>query len=231
MTIGVFMVRKEDKTYQLCKARHQLFLEALRHREQEVLKYLVIIGPALGGFVWLMSKYPKEIDIWAFCFGSDGLMSTLLLGACYCIALGYNYRVLTFQIAKEEKNMGVSGTVLSAWPSERNDWIERTKLGHYFGVLRRYRDSKVFDWPWCFPPELICVFWYAFVIGIIYLTVATCIICSQATCITMVVAGFGLLCLGLSLFVPHVYGRKLRSVCEKEMTEPPDSVEQNAGKE
>lgn len=108
------MVTNEDKKYQLCSARHQLFLEALRHREQEVLRYLVIIGPALGGFVWLMSKYPEEIDVRVFCLGSVGLMFIMLLGACYCIALGYNYRIITFQIANEEKNMRVVKTVLSA---------------------------------------------------------------------------------------------------------------------
>jgi hypothetical protein len=210
------MVANEDKTYQLHRDRHHLFLEALRHREQEVLTYLVIIGPALGGFVWLISKYPKEIGKGVFCFGAIGLIFIMLLGACYCIALGYNYRTLTFQIAKEEKNMGISDTVLSAWPRDFSDWIERTKLGHYFSFLQRYKGSKVFDWAWCFPPELICVFWYAFVIGIIYLTVVSCIL-AKSILVRVVVAGFGLLCLKLSLFVPHIYGKKLRSVCQKEM--------------
>lgn len=226
------MVTNEDKKYQLCSARHQLFLEALRHREQEVLRYLVIIGPALGGFVWLMSKYPKEIGIEVFCFGSIGLISIMLLGACYCIALGYNYRTLTFQIAKEEENIGVSGTVLSAWPRKHNDWFERTKLGHYFSILRRNRDWRIFELHWCFPPEIICVFWYAFVIGIIYLTVASCVLI-ESILAKAVVAGFGVICLGLSLCVPHMYGRKLRSVChkEEERDEPPECIEQNVGKE
>ncbi len=34
---------------------HQAFLEALRHREQEILRYLAILGPALGGFIWLLT--------------------------------------------------------------------------------------------------------------------------------------------------------------------------------
>jgi len=226
------MITNEDKIYQLCRARHQLFLEALRHREQEVLRYLVIIGPALGGFVWLMSKYPEEIGIRTFCFGSIGLILIMLLGACYCIALGYNYRCLVLQIAKEEKNMCISGTVLNAWPREISEHIKRTKLGHYFGFLLRDKDSKVFDWEWCSPPELICVFWYAFVIGIIYLTVAACVMLSTAAP-TIVVAIFGLVCLVLSLFVPHMYGRKLRSMChkEEERDEPLECIKQNAGKE
>ena len=112
------MVTNEDKKDQLSSARHQLVLEALRQREQEVLRYLVIMGPALGGFVWLMSKYPEEISIKAFCLGSIGLILIMLLGACYCIALGYNYRCIVFQIAKDEKNMCISGTVLNAWHRE-----------------------------------------------------------------------------------------------------------------
>ncbi len=35
---------------------HQLFLEALRHREQEIFRYLAILGPALGGFMWLIQS-------------------------------------------------------------------------------------------------------------------------------------------------------------------------------
>ena len=205
----------ENGKFELYKTRHKLFLEALRHREQEVLKYLVIIGPALGGFVWLSSKYPKDIDIGTFCMASIGLMSVLLLGASYCIALGYNYRIITFQIAKEERNMGTLGKVLDAWPRTLDDWFERTKLGHYFPFPKQYRDSKMSEWAWCFPPEIICVFWYAFLVGIVYMTVATCILSTSVSAtLTMAVLGFLFLC--VSLLTPHIYGRKLRNVCQKE---------------
>jgi hypothetical protein len=36
------------------ESMHKLLLEALRHREQEIVRYLAILGPALGGFVWLL---------------------------------------------------------------------------------------------------------------------------------------------------------------------------------
>lgn len=32
---------------------HQLMLHALRQREQDVLKFVAILAPALAGFVWL----------------------------------------------------------------------------------------------------------------------------------------------------------------------------------
>jgi len=229
--IGIFLIMDSDKDYEFFRARHQLLLEALRHREQEVLKYLAIIGPVLVGFVWLISKYPKEISIGAFCFGSIGLIFTLLLGACYCIALGYNYRVITFQIAKDEENIGVSKKALSAWPRGINQWIDRTRLGHYLYLPASWKDSKIFDCPWCFPPEVISIFWYAFVIGIIYLTVAVSIILKDDTrTTTVVVAGFGLMCLGLSLLVPYLYGRKLRKVCEKEISETKSPVDKSTEK-
>jgi len=33
---------------------HKTFLEALRHREQEILRYIAILAPALAGFIWLL---------------------------------------------------------------------------------------------------------------------------------------------------------------------------------
>lgn len=33
---------------------YRLFLEALRHREQEIFHYLTILGPALGSFGWIL---------------------------------------------------------------------------------------------------------------------------------------------------------------------------------
>lgn len=33
---------------------HKLLLEALRHREQEIFRYLGILVPTFGGFIWLL---------------------------------------------------------------------------------------------------------------------------------------------------------------------------------
>jgi len=200
--------------------RHRLFLEALRHREQEVLRYLAILGPALGGFVWLLTKFPREIGVDAFCASAIGLQGLLLLGAWYVAALGYNYRYLTFQLSKEEQALEVAGTVLAAWPRKLEQWKERTKLGHYIRWFRESRCPRLHNLSWCFPPEIICVFWWAFMTSIAYLTAVTAVVSTSVTgtfgCAAAVTVVLGVASLGLCLFALWHFGRKLRAVCETE---------------
>jgi hypothetical protein len=189
--------------------RHQLFLEALRYREQEVFRYLVIMGPALGGFAWLLDRYRSHyIDITTFSLGTIGLVALLLLGACYCIALGYNYRYLTFQISKEEDDIGVSETVLKAWPRGVDRWSEWTNFGHYHELLGKLH-PKLADLAWCFPPGLIAVFWFAFMLGQVFLTVVAFLV-SESAWIAWLAWGMGIACIGVTFVVPWWHGRKLR---------------------
>jgi hypothetical protein len=52
---------------------HKALLEALRHREQEILRYLAFVGPALAGFIWLLSlEYEK--NAWAFIVGTVAIL-------------------------------------------------------------------------------------------------------------------------------------------------------------
>ena len=198
--------------------RHQLFLEALRYREQEVFRYLVIMGPALGGFAWLLDRYRGHyIDITTFSLGTIGLVALLLLGACYCIALGYNYRYLTFQISKEEDAIGVSATVLKAWPRGVGRWFDWTEFGHYHRVLGKLH-SGLHDLAWCFPPGLIAVFWYAFVVGQVFLTV-TAFLVSESGWIAWLAFGVGIICVAVTFIVPWWHGKKLRGVVKRE-TDP-----------
>jgi len=194
--------------------RHQLFLEALRHREQEVFGYLVIIGPALGGFGWLLDRYSGHyMDVVLFNIYTLGLVGLLLLGACYCAALGYSYRSVTFQIWKEEKQIGIADTVLRAWQGETDQWLDWTKFGHYYSIPRKCR--WIYDRPWCFPPGLIAVFWYAFVIGQGLLTV-TASVMSESASIKWVALALNFVCVCAAFVVPWRLGVKLRKLCEKE---------------
>jgi len=196
--------------------RHQLFLEALRYREQEVFRYLAIMGPALGGFVWLLARYRNHhIDITTFCLGTVGLVALLFLGACYCIALGYNYRYLTFQISKEEDEIGVSRTVLKAWPRGLHRWFEWTKFGHYHPLLGKLH-ARLYNSAWCFPPGLIAVFWYAFVVGQVFLTL-TAFLVSKSDRIAWLAFGVGIVCVAMTFIVPWWHGKKLRDLVEKEI--------------
>jgi hypothetical protein len=200
--------------------RHRLFLETLRHREQEVLRYLAILGPAVGGFVWLLTKFPREISLEAFCAATIGLQGLLLFGAAYVAALGYNYRYLTFQLSKEEQGLKVAGTVLVAWPRTLSQWQERTKLGHYISWFRESRCPRLYNLPWCFPPEIISVFWWAFVASIVYVTAVGATISALATCgfgwAAVFTVSLGIVSLILCLLAPWHFGKKLRAICTGE---------------
>jgi hypothetical protein len=200
---------------QALRNMQQQFLEALRHREQEVFRYLVIIGPALGGFVWMLSKYdakPPEIDVRTLCIGSLGLVLLLLLGTWYCASLGYNYRYLTFQLMKIERELNLAHTLLG-WPRRPRDMMDRSKLGHYLKLFLRNKRSGLYRFPWCFPPGLIGVFWWAFVIGIVFLTTAAACTVRESCCWVGTTIGVGIGCLVVALLGPILHGRKFRRFC------------------
>lgn len=197
---------------------NKLFLEALRHREQEIMRYLVIIGPALGGFVWMLSQYyenPQTFGAKALAMGSVGLILLLLLGAWYCMALGYNYRCVVLQLTKTEEALGVSSVVLKGWPHSPGDLIKSTKFGS-LGFLREKRQRWWTKWHFMLPPELICVFWFGFVAGIAYLTISTCLALDSG-CTAKVVVSLGIVCFVMAILGgPWWYARKLRALCDEE---------------
>lgn len=131
---------------------HQALLEALRHREQEILRYLAILGPALAGFIWLLTL-ERRSNSGVFVAGTLGVIVLLFLGSVYALALGYNYRYLTLQLAKFESAgcLGIADYVLNKWPRKKSDFDKYCKR--------------------CLPPEVIKTFWRAFTWGIIAVTV------------------------------------------------------------
>lgn len=173
---------------------HELLLQALRSREQEVFKYLGILGPALGGFGWLL--YAKHVDDRLFVAGTIGVLLLLLLGAQYSLALGYNYRYITLQLAKIETQLSVKKAMLRGWP----------KCPEAF---RRYKR--------CYPPEVICVFWLAFVVGIFVVTLAACILKWQDA-VGFWVAPVGTICFVAGAFCsPRSFGSKLIDLAAQEI--------------
>ncbi len=125
---------------------HALLLEALRQREQDVIRYIAILAPALGGYIWLLHNVERDSD--TFIFGTLGVLSLLLIGAVYSAALGYNYRIITFQLAKFECKFGIKDFVLCGWPRT----VEVFK--------KRYGTS-------CAPPTVINAFRWSFILTII----------------------------------------------------------------
>jgi hypothetical protein len=179
---------------------HKTFLEALRHREQEILRYIAILAPALGGFVWLLCKLNLELTREAFTFavGTVGVLFLLLVGAVYSLALGYNYRIITFQLAKlEAKALKIREFVLESWP--------RTLEG-----FEKYNP--------CYPPEIIKVFWLAFSVCIVgvMLTVILVPPLNKNWPIKAAILLVGAVCLYITLKAPRWYGAKFKEAWTKE---------------
>jgi len=205
---------------------HQLLLDALRHREQEIFRYLAILGPAVGGFVWLLhagsavelttdatgeSVTTHVLDTGVFVVGTVSVLLLLLLGAVYSLALGYNYRYVTLQLAKLEAKFGIQEYMLKGWPRCRQDFLDRYKI----------LCSK----PWCTPPEIIKVFWWAFLGGIVGVASAACI-CRPDTMVLCVVVPVGLVASIIGLRAPLWFGQKLHDKC---LAEPESWVPDGGG--
>lgn len=182
------------------ESMHRLLLEALRHREQEIVRYLAILGPALGGFVWLLHSGTGNVGV--FVGGTLGVLLLLLLGATYSLALGYNYRYVTLELAKLEATLEIRSAMLEGWPKTPKEFLDRYRL------LRCM--------PWCTPPEVIRVFWCAFLIGITGVTATACAY-APATARLWPILLVGGISLFLSWFLlPARFGQKLHGVCKQE---------------
>lgn len=201
--------------WQALENMHKAFLEALRHREQEILRYLAILGPALGGFIWLLTldlgdkKMPT-----VFATGSLGVILLLLLGAVYSLSLGFNYRYITLQLAKLEsdKILGIRTAMLKAWPRTAAEFLKRYRILWFV--------------PWCTPPEIIKFFWMAFIAGIVgvMLVIGYCVLPGQQALAqntvgaTILPAGWVSLALSFVGF-PIWFGWKIQKACKPEVGE------------
>jgi hypothetical protein len=199
----------DDDAADVLKSMHGALLEALRHREQEIFSYLAILVPALGGFVWLLRDGANNKAITTFVAGSVGVLLMLLLGAAYSLTLGYNYRYITFQLAKIEQRLNVTSTMLQGWPKSPKDF------------RARYRWHFI---PWCTPPEMIKVFWLAFLVGILGVTIVASYSLNSEYFPRFILTLVGGGCLLLGLLAPIWFGWKIMNLCKKEPEAWPDDV-------
>lgn len=208
-------VQKADKP-DIVAARnmHKTLLEALRHREQEILRFMAILAPALGGFVWLLTIDDcQDKNLYVFSIGTIGVLFLLAMGAVYSLALGYNYRCITLQVAKIEATcLGFKDVILQEWSKKRGDLIDRSK-----SPLQK---------PYYEPPEIIKVFWYAFIVGVFGVTLASLVkifsarrfgieLIIWATAIVAAAAVF----IWVIYKVTIGYGNKFQEICTREPTE------------
>ena len=155
----------------------------------------------------------QDTNLYVFSFGTIGVIFLLGVGAVYSLALGYNYRCITLQVAKLEATcLFIRDFILKAWPRKRDDFIDRYKI---FWCI-----------PYCTPPEIIKVFWHAFNVGIIgvMLMAVIRIFTAKWGCIgiklcTITIIILGIVFLAMSLLMPIWYGYKLKKLCEQEPAE------------
>lgn len=186
---------------------HKSLLDSLRQREQEILQYIAILAPALGGFIWLLAEFYERGNAFVFLIGTVGIVFFLLVGAIYSIALGYSHQCFILQLTKIEKEscLNIQQHILKAWPKNAKDVSEKCLL-------------KI---PWCMPPEVIKVFWAGFVVAISGITgVSVYICCVQKVDGCWILLLSGLLAFTLALLAaPIWFGCKIQKVCENEMTQ------------
>ena len=199
---------------------HKLFLEALRKRETEIIQYLAILAPALGGFLWLLytaDTYNGNV----FTAATIGVQLLLLLGAYYSLALGYSYRSLTIEIAKIEVKTCIKDMVLKGWPRSTNDFLDRYKLPIDIPWCTSKEGKGT---PWCTPPEVIKVFWIAFFSGNIFILATIWFFMPLELRIGLefvnkiIITAVGLSCVFLSLvYLPCMFGKKLYNLIIQEL--------------
>lgn len=182
---------------------HRLMLEALRQREQDIFKYIAILGTALGGFFLLIrsvnnNQPPSDnpLEELHFVIGTIGVLSLLAVGALYSASLGYNFRYITFQLAKIESRLKMDTYILEAWPRSVECFRKR------YGIF-------------CKPPEIISIFWGSFIFAIFGVIVISCVLYPTELSRGAIISS-GAWAIGLGIMAPLHYAKKIRNLCNRE---------------
>lgn len=184
---------KESQSRTLVNA-HQQMLVALRHREQDIFRFLVILGPTIGAYLFLIKEYipeNKDQDMALFWIVTLVLEFVLAVGAWYSVALGFNYRSIELQLKKFERSLNIDSYVLKNW---------------------QQKDSKC-RW-FCTPPEIIKVFWVSFLVAFAGVGVSSLIIGSVSSLCLIII--FALTVATLAFIPIQVYGDKICEIIRKE---------------
>ncbi|MBW8015120.1 MAG: hypothetical protein FVQ82_02965 [Planctomycetes bacterium] len=203
-------IKLKDLQQKALLQTHQLFLEALRHREQDVLRFLAILGPAIAALIFLHSSEFRN-DALIYVLGMYAVLFVLMISCVYTIALGYNFRYLTLQLAKFEssKFLDIEKSMLKRWPRCPEKFLE-------------YQLIKCI--PWCDPPGNIKVFYWASLFVIICLSIVKFLYSPGDMSSKLLLAWkfYPFACLGgiiFSLLQPYMSGRKLRKAVIEEQGE------------
>ena len=206
----------DKDTIDSLKRMHSLYLEALRQREQDIIRFLAILAPALAGFFYLLLRKWAMTDT-TFLVGILGIQGILFIGACYTAAIGFNYRSLILQIVKIEKHLGVKPVILKGWPREFCLIREKFKFFRSNEFIIRKRIIIKPNPSWCWPPEILKTFLWSFVLAIAFVFITSTfyigIFIRFLVSLFFLLSGFMLLG-----YILHSYGKKLKNFCDTEIT-------------
>lgn len=194
------MKRKPDR--ELLSKWIELYLLTLSQREQDIIKFLAILGPAIGGFFYLLvNRDSTAISGLVFNAGILGIELVLFFGAWYASALGYNYRTITLQLIKVAIEADVIIVKLKAWPH---------KMETYPDSMPQFCGRKL-----CVPPEIIKVFWMAFLVSLALVAIVSFFASKDDWGRTLSALG-GILGLAGAITPMFRYGKKLEKICQAE---------------
>lgn len=167
-----------DSHYDRLASHHKVLLEAMRARENEIVKFLGIMLPAVGGLAYLFAKQ-REILPEAFIVGIIIVQFLFCWGMNYALVLSYNYRCLQAQIKILESAANIDAAVLKKWQSFwlpakfRRKVHERYSIDKSWWRQKKERCSRVCIYLAGFTellPEIFKTQFIAFGVGIILTT-------------------------------------------------------------
>lgn len=101
----------DPRTLDLAEELHKVFLESMESRYKDILSFLGFIIPAFTGFLWLVNNYELNERstkyLSTFFIGTLVVISILLWGAAYALAMSYRYRYLQASVYMIEEAFGV----------------------------------------------------------------------------------------------------------------------------
>jgi hypothetical protein len=168
---------------------HRSLLDSLRKREENILQFIAILGPALGGYFWLIARMYDKNDMESFFIGTVSIIFFLSVGLHYSVALGFGFRAFQLQIKKLESNFEIQDQILIAW-----------------------QKSQI-----CYePPEIIKVFTISFLMAICAITVISICVCCEnvAFQLGLLIVGTGNIL--LVILVCLCYKKKFQQIVRKE---------------
>lgn len=131
---------KTDKSFEIAKDIHSLFLEAMEERYKDILSFLAFVLPALTGFVGLAYQYETGDDAkkeLAFFVGSIATVGVLFWGGAYSLATSYRYRYLQASVYRIEESTGAAKFVPRSFkPAPIRDWAKRAGMSMAPGILQ-----------------------------------------------------------------------------------------------